>query len=108
MTDASGAPVDMTLPAKAQQHGLVSGTRLDNSTFAIMYTQLQVFVASMHLSEIAKAVAAYHRPSCAIIGFLLLKTDQICFHTPLVSRSQLCSERVTSRHRLVRVLFVAE
>lgn len=84
MTDASGVPVDMTLPAKAQQYGLVFSSRLDNCTFARMYTQLQLLVY-LHLSEIAKADAAYHGPSCAIIGFLLLKTDQICFHIPSVS-----------------------
>lgn len=108
MTDASGVPVDMTLSAKAQQYGLVLGTRFHNCTFAIMHTQLQFLVASTHLSETAKAVVAYHGPSCAIIGFLLLKTDQICFHTPSVSRSQLYSEREIYRHRLVRVVCVAD
>lgn len=80
----------MTLSAKAQRYGLMLGVRFTNCTFAIPYTQVQ-FLVYVHLSEIAKAVAAKQGPSCAIAEFLPLKTDQICFCIPSIWQSQLRS-----------------
>mmetsp|Transcript_5020 Transcript_5020/g.31991 ORF Transcript_5020/g.31991 Transcript_5020/m.31991 type:complete len:117 (-) Transcript_5020:37-387(-) len=83
------------------------GIRFTHCTFAKPYTQMQFFVVHVHLSEVAKAAAAKHGPSCAITEFLPLKTDQICFCIQSVWQRQLHSERETGTHWLVRVLFVA-